>query len=283
MNVLAEAIYWHSLGVSVIPIRHRSKVAAVRWSEYTRRLPTPNEIMDWFGQPLFANYGVICGKRHGQPGYLVVLDFDNLGAGLNWMLSMDALPYTVQTARGIHAYFLTDEPAPTVRFAGGDLKACGYVLGAGSIHPSGCEYRVLIDAPIANICSVYEVLPDLPKPEPKPKPSTILSEPSMPKPLDPWEDANNPHANLVETIRARFSILDFLPDAQKTDPSGRWWIARCPLHDDKHPSLWIDAKRQICGCYAGCAGGKPMDIINLTAQLWGMSNTEAIERLRQML
>jgi len=280
MNVPAEAIYWYSLGVSTIPIRHRSKLPAIRWLEYTKRLPTPDEIVYWFASGSFRNYGVICGKRHGQPGYLVVLDFDDLGAGLNWLLSMDVPTYTVQTARGVHAYFLTDEAAPTMRFASVDVKGAGYVLGAGSIHPSGWEYRVLIDAPIANICSVYEVLPDLPKPEPQPKPSPILSKP---EPKDAWDSAEWQRPNLLETIRARFSILDFLPDAQKTDPTGRWWIARCPLHDDKHPSLWVDAEREICGCYAGCNGKRPMDIVNFCARIWHVSNFEAIERLRQML
>jgi len=277
---LNEAIKWFGLGVSVVPVKPKSKVAAVRWLEYTRRLPTPDEIIRWFGRPLFSNYGVICGKRHGQPGYLAVIDFDRLDDGVNWLLSMDVPTYTVASARGLHAYYYTDEPAPSVHFDGGDLKASGYVLGAGSVHPSGWVYQVLTDAPILNIRSIREVLPDLPEPQPQPKPSPILSKP---EPKDAWDTAEFQRPNLVETIRARFSILAFLVDAQKTDPSGRWFIARCPLHDDHNPSLWVDAQRQLCGCYAGCNGGRPMDVVNLAAAVWNVDNRSAIERLRQML
>jgi len=280
MDALTEAIRWFSLGVSVVPVKPKSKVAAVRWLEYTRRLPTPDEIVRWFGRPLFTNYGILTGKRHGQPGYLVVVDFDRLDDGVAWLLSMDGETYTVATARGLHAYFFTDEPAPTVHFNGGDLKASGYVLGAGSVHPSGWVYQVLTDAPILNIRSIREVLPDLPEPEPQPKPTTILSNP---KPLDVWESVNCQQPNLIETIKRRFSILDFLPDAQKTDPSGRWYITRCPLHDDRNPSMWVDVERGLCGCYAGCNGGKPLDVVNLAAAIWNVDNRTAIERLREML
>ena len=280
MDVLTEAIRWFSLGVSVVPVKPKSKVAAVRWLEYTRRLPTPEEIVRWFGRPLFKNYGILTGKRHEQPGYLVVVDFDRLDDGVAWQLSMGRETYTVATARGLHAYFFTDEPAPTVHFNGGDLKASGYVLGAGSVHPSGWVYQVLTDAPILNIRSIREVLPDLPEPEPQPKPTTILSNP---KPLDVWESVNCQQPNLIETIKRRFSILDFLPDAQKTDPSGRWYITRCPLHDDRNPSMWVDVERGLCGCYAGCNGGKPLDVVNLAAAIWNVDNRTAIERLREML
>lgn len=283
MDILTESIKWFGLGVSVVPVRSRSKVAAVRWTEYTRRLPEPDELIRWFGRPLFRNYGILCGRLHGQPGYLVVLDFDGLDAGVSWLLSMQAQTYTVATARGLHAYFVTEEQAETVRFEGGDLKASGYVLGAGSVHPSGAIYQVLTDAPIANIRSIREVMPDLPEPvKHEPNPSPPLSKP---KPKDAWDSAEWQRPNLIETIKARFSVLDFLPDLRlrKTSQSGHLWITRCPLHDDHTPSMWVDTEHQICGCFAGCNNRRPMDVINLVAQLWGCSNAEAIERLRLML
>lgn len=281
MDILSEAIRWFGLGVSVVPVRARSKTAAVRWAEYTRRLPTPDELVRWFGRPLFRNYGVLCGKRHGQSGYLVALDFDDLDAGVSWLLSMQAQTYTVATARGLHAYFLTNAPAETTRFGGGDIKASGYVLGAGSVHPSGAVYTVLTDAPILNIRSIREVMPDLPepKPEPKPAPPPILSKPAS---QDPWDTAEWQRPNLVETVKARFSITNFLPDLKRSS-DGRFWVTRCPLHDDKTPSMWVDTEHQICGCFAGCNNRRPMDVINLVAALWNCSNAEAIERLRQML
>lgn len=284
---LNEAIKWFGLGVSVVPMRPQSKVAAVRWAEYTQRLTTPSEIVRWFSRPTFQNYGVICGKRHGQPGYLTVIDFDDLTAGLNWLLGMDAQTFTVATSRGLHAYFFVDEPVSTTHFEGGDVKATGgYVLGAGSTHPSGWIYSVVYDAPVMNIRSIRDVI-DLPG---KSQPAA-QSRPNIPSILsnntsefsNAWDSAENQAPTLIQTIRQRFSLLDLLPDAQKTDPSGRWWIARCPLHDDNNPSMWIDTHRQLCGCYAGCNGGRTMDVVNLAAQIWGVSNSEAISRFQNML
>lgn len=281
MDILSEAIRWFGLGVSVVPVRSHSKVAAIPWKQYETRLPAPEELIRWFGRPLFRNYGILCGRLHGQPGYLVVLDFDDLDAGVSWLLSMQAQTYTVATARGLHAYFLTNAPAETVHFVGGDLKASGYVLGAGSVHPSGAVYTVLTDAPIANIRSIREVMPDLPEPvKHEPNPPLILSKPEL---TDAWQSAEWQRPNLIETIRTRFNLLDFLPDAKKTDLTGRWWLARCPLHDDHNPSMWVDLQRQLCGCYAGCNGGRPLDVVNLAAALWNCSNAEAIDRLRQMI
>jgi hypothetical protein len=45
----------------------------------------------------------------------------------------------------------------------------------------------------------------------------------------------------------------------------------------------VDAQRQLCGCYAGCNGGKPLDVVNLAAAIWNVDNRTAIERLREML
>ncbi len=281
MDTLTESIRWFGLGVSVVPVRSRSKVAAVRWTKYTRQLPAPEELIRWFGRPLFANYGIMCGKRHGQPGYLVVIDFDDLDAGVSWLLSMGRQTYAVATARGLHAYFTVEKPAETVHFEGGDVKASGYVLGAGSVHPSGAVYQVLSDAPILNIRSICEVMPDLPEPvKCEPKPAPILSKP---EPKDAWQSAEWQSPNLVETIKARFLITDFLSDLQRSSKDGHFGATRCPLHDDKTPSMWVDPERGLCGCFAGCNNRRPMDVINLAAQLWNCSNAEAIERLRQML
>ena len=281
---LTEAIRWFGLGVSVIPVKPRSKISAIRWVEYTRRLPTPDEIVRWFGRPTFRNYGVVCGKRHGQIGHLCVVDFDDLSKGLDWLLGMDAQTFTVATSRGLHAYFFVDEPVSTTHFEGGDVKATGYVLGVGSTHPSGWIYSVVYDAPVMSINSIHDVI-NLPKklPAAQPSPQPLILSNNTSEFSNAWDSAESQQPTLIQTIRQRFSILELLPDAQKTDPSGRWWIARCPLHDDHNPSMWVDTHRQLCGCYAGCNGGRPMDVINLASQILGVSNSEAISRFQNML
>jgi putative DNA primase/helicase len=100
--------------------------------------------------PHTGNYGVQCGQRSG----VFVVDADSEGA-IRW-LEGRGMPetFTIQSARGLHWYFLhpgfkvrnsVKEIAPGVDVRGDG----GQVIGPGSIHPSGARYRVLVDAPIA--------------------------------------------------------------------------------------------------------------------------------------
>jgi len=98
---------------------------------------------------------------------------------------------------------------------------------------------------------------------------------------DPWAAAERSGEDLITTIKRRFRLLSFFSDAEKTDNSGRWWVARCPFHDDHNPSFWIDAARNLGGCYAGC--GTNIDVINFVARRHGLSNRGAIEYLRGLL
>jgi hypothetical protein len=72
------AVQLRRRGWSVIPLRGdsdpaRPKAAALRWSQFQRRLPTDAEITNWFaGQPDRA-LAVVC----GSVSRLAVLDFDD--------------------------------------------------------------------------------------------------------------------------------------------------------------------------------------------------------------
>ena len=102
-----------------------------------------------------ANYGVGCGQSN-----LAVVDVDhgvnNLDELKSWMKEHN-LPttLTVQSGRtteaGFHLYY--SGAVATCGFkvgnVTGEIKSIGgYVCGAGSIHPSGEEYRIVIEADI---------------------------------------------------------------------------------------------------------------------------------------
>jgi len=63
----------------------------------------------------------------------------------------------------------------------------------------------------------------------------------------------------------------------KTSADGRWLAARCPFHDDKKPSFWIDVRRQLCGCQV--CGMKPMDAVNLYARMHNMSESASVSAM----
>lgn len=60
-------------------------------------------------------------------------------------------------------------------------------------------------------------------------------------------------------------LLSHLDGIRHTGP-GRW-LARCPAHNDKRPSLSIreiDGDRVLIHCWAGCSAGEVLDSIGLT-------------------
>jgi hypothetical protein len=58
-------------------------------------------------------------------------------------------------------------------------------------------------------------------------------------------------------------LLSKLPDAKR---SGNGWIARCPAHDDRNPSLSIsegDDGRALVHCHAGCKPGAIVEAVGM--------------------
>ncbi len=56
---------------------------------------------------------------------------------------------------------------------------------------------------------------------------------------------------------------------------GRGGMACCPFHDDRHPSMKVDARFHCFGC------GADGDVIDVTARLYDLSPKEAAEKLAQ--
>jgi len=285
-NILNKALEFYRLGVSTIPVPHMQKKPVIRWSEYQERLPSSDELIRWFSvYP--TNWGVICGRLHHlrMPGFLVVIDFDQLDRALDWLNRGIVRTRMITTSRGLHAYFFTrEDPGKTMHFPelGFDLVAQGaYVIGAESVHPSGAVYQVLDSSPVAWVNRVRDVLPEIPAVQVA-KTRVVIPAPVQAD-SSPWASAENP-PDLIQAIKARYRILDFFPDAERSSYGRQddFYLARCPFHDDHNPSFWINARLNLCGCYAGCTS-KPYDVINLVARLEGISNQNAIHLLGQRL
>jgi hypothetical protein len=138
-------------GLSVIPVpradggHHDGKVPAIAWREYQTRLPTEDEITEWFSGPAM-NLAIITGSMSG----VVVIDADSPDA-LRWCTRR--LPYTpwqTETPRGFHLFY--GHPGLRVgnraRIETGDGRLAldargdgGYAIAPGSVHASGAEYR----------------------------------------------------------------------------------------------------------------------------------------------
>ena len=59
----------------------------------------------------------------------------------------------------------------------------------------------------------------------------------------------------------------FISRLDKVSGSAKGWRARCPAHDDRHPSLSIgvgDDDRVLLKCHAGCSTEAVVDALGLT-------------------
>jgi len=146
-------------GLSIIPLKPRSKEPLIPWKEYQERLPTAKEIEKWFSENE-ANVAIVCGSISGN---LIVVDFDSeekfkefyskIDVEEPWLRDKLLNTWIVETGKGRHVYFRISCGREEfeklfrtrVRFAEGvDVKAeGGYVVAPPSIHPSGKEYRFI--------------------------------------------------------------------------------------------------------------------------------------------
>jgi hypothetical protein len=193
--------------------------------------------------------------------------------------------YKVLTARGVHVYVNCKTYVKTAKIIGGDIKAhTGYVLGAGSVHPSGARYQAIDDAaPIFTVDKLSDILPDFFYAEQPPEPTQTIRSSLPPPPNDPLDCLDRPFAPLAtEHLKSKVKI-EHLLDMTRAIPTGpHKYLITCPFHDDEHPSFWVDIALQLCGCFSGCTR-KPLDAINLYARLHGLNNRDAIFALQKVL
>jgi (p)ppGpp synthase/HD superfamily hydrolase len=109
MTTIEEAMAYVKMGVSVIPITYRSKAPAIRWSEFMKRLPTEQEIREWFKNEKM-NIGIVCGKVSGN---LLVFDFDDQEA-MSFVIEdineVAKKTLVVRTGKGFHIYYRVKTP-----------------------------------------------------------------------------------------------------------------------------------------------------------------------------
>lgn len=153
MSLLNWAKKYLSLGYSVIPIAFKDKKPVLSsWTEYQKRLPTQEEILQWFNGTK-RNIAIVTGKISN----LVVIDIDNPEANKEIVELLDkAETVTVQTSRGLHYYFKHDERVKNAKLPGIDIKSDGsYVIAPPSLHASGVMYKFtslqMLERPVKTI------------------------------------------------------------------------------------------------------------------------------------
>lgn len=127
------------LGFSTFPVKRGGKTPAVKWERFQTERPDLATLEQWARRD--TNIGIATGAVSG----LLVLDLDSAEA----VAEAEALglpdTLTVRTGKGLHAYF--QHPGGKVGNRAGikpgwDIRGDGgYVVGPGSLHPSGKRYE----------------------------------------------------------------------------------------------------------------------------------------------
>lgn len=141
--MLAEALRYRSLGLSVIPLRPRDKRPLFSWSEYQNRIATEKEIREWWTSYPKANVGIVTGRISG----IVVVDLDiGKNPGISPKDIWDVAPTGIvsQTGSGYHLIYRYSQDGLTRNTAANGIDTRGdggYIVAPPSVHPNGKRYK----------------------------------------------------------------------------------------------------------------------------------------------
>lgn len=139
---LKAALQYWRMGLSVIPLKPKSKAALIPWEEFQSRLPTEDEIRGWWSKTPNANVAIVLGPVSG----MIALEVDDKTA-----LNGKPIPLTPQAISGgkrlPHIYL----KSPSVKFKNfkehknrKELFSIRgtrqYIVAPPSVHPSGNRY-----------------------------------------------------------------------------------------------------------------------------------------------
>jgi len=84
--------------------------------------------------------------------------------------------------------------------------------------------------------------------------------------------------DLKERVRMAVDIVDVVGSHLELTPQGRAYVARCPWHDDRRPSLQVNPQRQTWKCWVCDIGG---DIFSYVMRRDGVDFVEALKILAE--
>ena len=243
------------LGYRPIPLAANSKQPphGFSWKRYASEPVTVEDVQRWASEyPDATNTAIVITPE------FVVLDTDSEAAEQYLAAQLDGEPKgpTVGTARGRHRYFrrpdwlissMTGKAAP---LPGLDVKASGYVVAPGSIHPDGHEYREIVTL-AAGWPALPDWLADILRSKQGTRAGGLVTTPHRtPQNARNSDGATVDTSDLVAAIEALLGVHDGAFNADG------WAAVRCPFHDDQHASAtWSrDAGGQLV-CHAGCRPG----------------------------
>jgi DNA primase len=85
--------------------------------------------------------------------------------------------------------------------------------------------------------------------------------------------------DLKERVRSAVDIIDVIGATLELQPQGRNFVARCPWHDDRRPSMTVNQERQTWKCWPCDIGG---DVFSFVMRRDGVDFPAAIRTLAEL-
>jgi len=146
---LESALYYESIGFSVIPIIPGQKKPLVKWQQYQSERATPEQIKTWWNKTPNANIGIVTGEISD----LFVVDIDT-EEGQQSLLQYgfeSIIAPTVSTPRGGQHLYFKYPLNSNITIGAGIIKGTdfrgnnGYILAPPSINGTGKAYEWVIN------------------------------------------------------------------------------------------------------------------------------------------
>lgn len=156
--MMNQALQYLRLGYSIIPLEPRGKKPLIPWAGYQSRLPTEEEVREWWTANPQANIGIVTGKVSG----IGVVDVDG-PEGITEAARLGfTSPLVSLTGKGRQLFYKHTEGSicnAVRKYPGIDVRGDGgYVVAPPSIHPNGRRYQWVS----ASAVSLKNRLPNFP-------------------------------------------------------------------------------------------------------------------------
>jgi hypothetical protein len=238
VTALDAARRYRALGCSVVPAIPRTKKPLISWKAFQARRPDETEIRAWYHTRRDAGVIIVCGRVSG----IAVVDIDPRNGGDLRLAGPLTGPLAQTGSGGLHAYLAADVTIPKLPaiLPGVDPQAEGsYVLAPPTVHPNGTPYRwvrgrALGDVPLPAVPAWFR---------------RLIRQRER-------RDSLHQKAAMTERIHLPRDVRHVLSRLEAVRRCGAGWVARCPAHEEREPSLSIGIGREgtvLLHCFAGCS------------------------------